>query len=161
MLLPDPTCSAAACPAPVPAPCAEMVDEKGLPPAVADRIGEFVVLRGEPMALLDKLSAEGEPASEPASAACLGVWRGWWLHPLPAPPFIPRVPACSPSPPLLLPAPAAHLLSQHPDSAAALAELRLLFGFLEAMGALQPIVFDLRCECSGHAAQTACLAGGC
>jgi hypothetical protein len=39
---------------------AEMVEEKGLPPAVADRIGEFVVLRGRPLELLDRLSDAGE-----------------------------------------------------------------------------------------------------
>ncbi len=38
---------------------------------------------------------------------------------------------------------ASHPLSLHAGSAAALAELRTLFGFLEAMGALSPIVFDL------------------
>ena len=41
-----------------------MVEEKGLPPAVADRIGEYVVLRGEPMALLEKLTAPGFPLNE-------------------------------------------------------------------------------------------------
>ena len=39
---------------------------------------------------------------------------------------------------------AGHPLAQHAESAAALEELRTLFGFLEAMGALGPIVFDLR-----------------
>ena len=39
---------------------AEMVEEKGLPGAVADRIGKFVVLRGPPMELLATLSAPGE-----------------------------------------------------------------------------------------------------
>ena len=39
-----------------------MVDEKGLPPAVADRIGQFVVLRGRPRELLAKLLDAGEPA---------------------------------------------------------------------------------------------------
>ena len=34
-------------------------------------------------------------------------------------------------------------LAQHPGSAAALTELRTLFEFLDAMGALGPIVFDL------------------
>jgi hypothetical protein len=42
-----------------------MVEEKGLPPAVADRIGEFVVLRGAPMELLQKLSEASE--SRPAA----------------------------------------------------------------------------------------------
>ncbi|KAL4421027.1 hypothetical protein ABPG77_007502 [Micractinium sp. CCAP 211/92] len=73
----------------------EMVEEKGLPGHVADRIGEFVVLRGQPLELLEKLSE------------------------------------------------AAHPLAQHPESAAALEELRTLFGFLDSMGALGPIVFDL------------------
>lgn len=40
-----------------------MVEEKGLPPAVADRIGEFVVLRGRPLELLDRLSDAGEEVS--------------------------------------------------------------------------------------------------
>ncbi|KXZ42548.1 hypothetical protein GPECTOR_136g631 [Gonium pectorale] len=39
----------------------EMVEEKGLPEAVADTIGKFVVLRGEPMALLQQLSAPDHP----------------------------------------------------------------------------------------------------
>lgn len=75
----------------------EMVEEKGLPGHVADRIGEFVVLRGEPMQLLNKLTA----------------------------------------------AETAHPLALHPESASALAELRTLFDFLQAMGALGPITFDL------------------
>ncbi|KAL4859038.1 Histidine--tRNA ligase [Chlorella vulgaris] len=74
---------------------AEMVEEKGLPGPVADRIGEFVVLRGRPMELLERLTA------------------------------------------------AAHPLAQHAESAAALEELGALFGFLDALGALGPIVFDL------------------
>ncbi|PRW59901.1 histidyl-tRNA synthetase isoform B [Chlorella sorokiniana] len=74
---------------------AEMVEEKGLPGHVADRIGEFVVLRGQPQQLLATLTE------------------------------------------------ASHPLAQHAESAAALEELRTLFGFLEAMGALGPIVFDL------------------
>lgn len=36
-----------------------------------------------------------------------------------------------------------HPLAQHPDSAAALAELSTLFEYLEAFGALGPISFDL------------------
>lgn len=43
---------------------------------------------------------------------------------------------------------AGHPLAQHAESAAALEELRTLFGFLEAMGALGPIVFDLRWVCT-------------
>lgn len=46
--------------------------------------------------------------------------------------------------------PAGHPLAQHAESAAALEELRTLFAFLEAMGALGPIVFDLRCAGAGH-----------
>jgi histidyl-tRNA synthetase len=76
---------------------AEMTEEKGLPADVADRIGEFVVLRGKPMDLLNKLTDEAER----------------------------------------------HPLAIHPESAAALAELKILFEFLEGMGALGPIVFDL------------------
>lgn len=73
-----------------------MTEDKGLPPAVADRIGEFVVLKGEPRALLAKLTAPG------------------------------------------------HALAGHPQSAAALADLGLLFGYLDAMGgALRRLSFDL------------------
>jgi histidyl-tRNA synthetase len=36
-----------------------------------------------------------------------------------------------------------HALAQHPASAAALAEMGLLFGYLDAMGALHRLVFDL------------------
>ncbi|KAH7618937.1 putative Histidine--tRNA ligase, cytoplasmic [Nannochloris sp. 'desiccata'] len=79
---------------------AEMTEEKGLPGDVADRIGEFVILRGKPMELLNKLTAEAE---------------GQATHPL----------------------------AIHPESAAALAELKILFEFLEGMDALGPIVFDL------------------
>ena len=74
---------------------AEMVEDKGLAEAVADKIGEMVVLRGRPLELLAKLM---DPA---------------------------------------------HALSIHPGSRAALEELQTLFSFLEAMGALGPIVFDL------------------
>ena len=38
---------------------AEMVEEKGLPPAVADKIGQFVVLRGRPLELLATLTDAG------------------------------------------------------------------------------------------------------
>lgn len=72
----------------------EMVAEKGLPPAVADRIGTFVQLRGEPMTLHAKLLAEG-------------------------------------------------LFAGHAVANAALADLKLLFGYLEAYGALHRISFDL------------------
>ncbi|KAI8463085.1 MAG: hypothetical protein J3K34DRAFT_158180 [Monoraphidium minutum] len=80
---------------PWPAVRREMVEDKGLPGAVADKIGEFVVLRGEPNALLAKLTE------------------------------------------------AAHPLALHPGSAAALADLGALFGYLAAMGALGRISFDL------------------
>jgi len=74
----------------------EMVDEKGLDPAAADIIGQFVVLRGEPRQLLNKLSAPDHP------------------------------------------------LQRHPGGAEALAELGLLFDYLEVMGgAIEPVVFDL------------------
>jgi histidyl-tRNA synthetase len=73
----------------------EMVVDKGLPEAVADKIGEFVVLRGEPRALLAELTAAG------------------------------------------------HALGSHPAAAAALADLALLFDYLEDMGALSRISFDL------------------
>lgn len=73
----------------------EMVEDKGLPGEVADKIGTFVVLRGQPKEMLAKLRTDG------------------------------------------------HALYAHPDSRAALDELVVLFDFLEAMGALGPIVFDL------------------
>ena len=73
----------------------EMTEEKGLSGEVADRIGEFVVLRGQPFELLAKLTE------------------------------------------------ASHPLAIHPESAAALADLGILFEFLEDMGALGPITFDL------------------
>lgn len=74
----------------------EMVDEKGLDPAAADIIGQFVVLRGEPRQLLNKLTAPDHP------------------------------------------------LQQHPGGAEALAELGVLFDYLEVMGdAIKPVVFDL------------------
>lgn len=46
-----------------------MVEEKGLPGHVADRIGEFVVLRGQPQELLAKLSE----ASECSPICCMAV----------------------------------------------------------------------------------------
>lgn len=51
-----------------------MVEEKGLPGHVADRIGEFVVLRGKPQELLAKLSEASEffyafPALNPPRSA--------------------------------------------------------------------------------------------
>lgn len=56
---------------------AEMVDEKGLPPAVADRIGEFVVLRGEPLTLVEVLRADGHAlAAHPESKEALEVGGG-------------------------------------------------------------------------------------
>lgn len=74
---------------------AEMTEEKGLSGDVADRIGEFVVLKGKPKELLAKLTE------------------------------------------------ASHPLAIHAESAAALVELGTLFEFLDDMGALGPIVFDL------------------
>lgn len=65
-----------------------------------------------------------------------------------------QVPACLPACPFA--PPAAHPLAQHPESAAALEELRTLFGFLGSMGALGPIVFDLRCEGPGR--ESECIA---
>ncbi|GFR48349.1 hypothetical protein Agub_g10236, partial [Astrephomene gubernaculifera] len=51
---------------------AEMVGDKGLPEEVADKIGEFVVLRGEPLALLAQLSAPDHPlAQHPQGKAAL------------------------------------------------------------------------------------------
>ncbi|KAL6750380.1 hypothetical protein V8C86DRAFT_855743 [Haematococcus lacustris] len=73
----------------------EMVNEKGLAASVADRIGEFVVLRGSPLELLEQLCVDEQP------------------------------------------------LYQHPGSKEALEELRLLFSFLQAMGALGSLTFDL------------------
>ena len=67
---------------------AEMVDEKGLDPAVADRIREFVVLVGEPMELHKRIVDGGRFAS-------------------------------------------------HAPSMKALHDMRTLFGYLEALGALQ------------------------
>lgn len=73
----------------------EMVEEKGLQESVADKIGEFVVLKGEPRELLAKLQD------------------------------------------------ASHPLSNHPESAAALNDLEILFDFLDVMSALRPFSFDL------------------
>lgn len=42
----------------------EMVVEKGLPESVADRIGEFVVLKGKPWDVLKTLQAEGHPLNQ-------------------------------------------------------------------------------------------------
>ncbi len=41
-----------------------MVAEKGLPGPVADRIGEFVVLKGGPREVLQMLQAPGHPLNE-------------------------------------------------------------------------------------------------
>ena len=73
----------------------EMVEQKGLAEHVADKIGEFVVLRGDPRDVLTKLQD------------------------------------------------AAHPLSVHPESAKALEDMKLLFDFLDVMGALKPFSFDL------------------
>ena len=48
-----------------------MVAEKGLPPEVADRIGEYVVLSGRPQELLAKLTAPGFPLAEHPDAKVL------------------------------------------------------------------------------------------
>ena len=63
----------------------------------------------------------------------------------PRPSLLPRVRLCSGEPKALLAQLTApgHALAEHPGSAAALAELGLLFGYLDAMGALGRIVFDL------------------
>ena len=51
---------------------AEMTEEKGLPEDVADKIGEFVVLRGQPLQLLEVLmTSDHALAQHPASAAAL------------------------------------------------------------------------------------------
>lgn len=73
----------------------EMIEEKGLAEHVADKIGEFVVLRGNPREVLAKLQD------------------------------------------------AAHPLAIHSESAKALEDMKLLFDFLEVMGALGPFSFDL------------------
>ena len=72
----------------------EMVDEKGLAPEVADRIQAFVVLKGEPRSMLEKLRVSGQ-------------------------------------------------FGAHDGSCKALEEIALLFDYLEAMGALHRISFDL------------------
>jgi len=73
----------------------EMTEEKGLPFEVADRIGEYVVLKGQPREMLAKLTQE----------------------------------SCA--------------LSSHPVSSATLADMKILFDYLESMGALDAISFDL------------------
>lgn len=73
----------------------EMVEDKGLAPEVADKVGELVKLRGRPLELLETLM---EPE---------------------------------------------HIFYKNPDSKVALEELKLLFGFLEAMNALGPVTLDL------------------
>lgn len=42
----------------------EMVGEKGLPGDVADRIGEYVMLSGQPQELLAKITEPGFPLAE-------------------------------------------------------------------------------------------------
>lgn len=73
----------------------EMVEDKGLPGPVADRIGEYVVLKGEPWEMLKKLTDD----------------------------------SCA--------------LSSHPISSATLADMKTLFEYLDSMGALGAISFDL------------------
>ena len=72
----------------------EMVNEKGLQPEVADRIGEFVLHNGEPKTLLSQLLADRK-------------------------------------------------FGDHPGALSALQDLELLFNFLEAMGSLKYLSFDL------------------
>jgi histidyl-tRNA synthetase len=72
----------------------EMVNEKGLPDVVADRIGTFVCHRGEPVELWDKL----------IRSQAFGL---------------------------------------HEGALAAMEDLRILFGYLSAMGSLPSVSFDL------------------
>ena len=72
----------------------EMVDEKGLDPAAADKIGTFVVHKGEPRALHAKLVGEKK-------------------------------------------------FGDHAEAASAMADLAKLWEYLDAMGALQYVKFDL------------------
>ena len=39
----------------------EMIEDKGLPAEVADRIGEYVVLKGKPLEMLQKLTGDDCP----------------------------------------------------------------------------------------------------
>lgn len=71
-----------------------MVEDKGLPDAVADKIGEFVAIKGDPRAVLTQLQARED-------------------------------------------------ISAHEGSSGALEALSELFNFLEAMGALQTVSFDM------------------
>jgi histidyl-tRNA synthetase len=74
----------------------EMVDVKGLAPEVADKIGRFVQLSGDPWTLYNRLITEADS------------WFG-----------------------------------AHETACKALEDLRLLFTYLEAMGQLDKISFDL------------------
>lgn len=49
----------------------EMTADKGLPEPVADRIGEFVALRGAPVAMLERLRADAALAGHACAAAAL------------------------------------------------------------------------------------------
>jgi histidyl-tRNA synthetase len=71
-----------------------MVEDKGLPEAVADKLEEFVAIKGEPRAVLAQLKARKD-------------------------------------------------IGAHEGASGALQALGELFGFLEAMGALQSVSFDL------------------
>lgn len=73
---------------------AEMVDEKGLAPEVADRIGTFVLNKGEPREMWKRLTES-------------------------------------------------NLFGTHKGALKALEEMNLLFDYLEAMGSLQNISFDM------------------
>lgn len=71
-----------------------MVEDKGLPGPVADKIGEFVAIKGEPRSVIEQLKARED-------------------------------------------------IQAHEGSSGALEALSELFGFLEAMGALQTVSFDM------------------
>ena len=71
-----------------------MVEDKGLPDAVADKIGEFVAIKGDPHSVLAQMKARED-------------------------------------------------IGAHEGSSSALEALGELFGFLEAMGALQTVSFDM------------------
>lgn len=74
---------------------AELIEQKGIAPAVVDRIGTYVQISGEPKALLQRLSTD------------------------------------------------AALFTSHSGAVAVLKELGTLFGYLDAMGVLHRITFDL------------------
>jgi hypothetical protein len=142
----------------------EMTEDKGLPGPVADMIGQFVVLRcggwrggrcrggrsGAPAAGALKSYAAGRGTTarqllaalpcgqRPAAEACCTTpsAQNRCCCRAPFPRGEPRALLAQLSAP-------DHPLARHPDSAAALAELGTLFGYLEALGGLHRIVFDL------------------